>query len=239
MSVDKLLEALGATDENDALRLLAEGNQFMEDVKQATGRETFEGALSVLRSSVSFARDLEKQTEKTTPEALGVVLAWKSAFEKLPAVEARVGELEETVRLKDVQALIAQGLQKPGPGASEHAGKLTQATAEFWKTQPVAQLRAFLAVAPRVMPTEASQPSVNPNSGSPDLAKTHADAAFSTKKYEDITPSERAEINRTDPILYAALREDWVARGEPPPSGGFSFNSNGSSPLKMGATIAS
>jgi len=231
MSADKLLEALGATDEMEALRLMAEINQFLTDIKGATGRDTFAGSLQVLRASIGLSRDIEKTTEKPGAEAHGVVLAWKSAFERLPSVEARVIELEESVRTKDVAALIAQALQKPGAGASEHAGKLTPATAEYFKTRTVEELRGFLAVAPRVMPVIDHQPAGDPKAGA--AASSAAAAAYGTKKYEDIGPSERAALNDSDPLLYAALRNDWIERGEPA-SDYAQMRSPGDSPLNLG-----
>jgi len=235
MSADKLLEALGATDENEALRMMAETNQFLQDVKEATGRDSFDGARSVLRSAIPFAREIEKHTDKPMTEAIGVVLAWKSSHDKLPAVEAKVTELEESIRVKDVMALIAQGLQKPGPGASEHAGKITPATAEYWKTRNVSEVRQYLAVAPRVLEMQQRPPTGDPKESA--HANTAASAAFSGRKYEDITPSERAELNETDPLLYNALRDDWIVRGEPAGKlAEVKRASNGAGPLTLGIT---
>ena len=35
------------------------------------------------------------------------------------------------------------------------------------------------------------------------------------KAYEDIKPAKRAEMQKEDPELYNALRNDWVRRGQP------------------------
>jgi hypothetical protein len=91
------------------------------------------------------------------------------------------------------------------------------------------------------MPTDARPPVGDPNGSSAEAARTNAEAAFSARKYEDILPSERAEMHESDPLLYKALRDDWMERGEPAGSiAGLASTSSGSStgPLTLGIPSA-
>jgi hypothetical protein len=207
---DRLLKALGAVDEHEALRFIAEANEYMSKVKAVTGCETYEETLAVMTPAVAMSRELTAMTGKAeSAEQLGTVLAWKSSHEELPKQQAKVTELEEAGRKRDISNLIAEGL-KPNAPENKHGGKLTPASAKFWENEPAAKLEAFLAVAPRVIPGEVKQASME--------AKTNDNGAAADADghaYEDIKPAKRAEMQKEDPELYNALRNDWVRRGQP------------------------
>src|SRR5687767_5445924 len=99
---DRILEALGAQDEHEGLRLIEETSKFLASVKELTGREQYAQSLPVIKSAISLSREVETITEKPSVEALGVILAWKSANEQNPQLQARVDELEEEVRKNTV-----------------------------------------------------------------------------------------------------------------------------------------
>lgn len=204
---DRIFTALGAKDEHDALRIVAESNQFLADIKAATGRDTFVGALEIIRGSVALSREVGVLTEKTVEaEQLGTVLAWKSAHVLVPELTEKVAGLEEAGRKRDVKDLIAKG---------KSDGKLTPATATFWETRNASELEAFLAVAPRVIPGEAKPGAV---SSSPSASTKNANGRVADAKnrvYEEVSPTERAQLKKSDPELFNALREDWVAAGKP------------------------
>ncbi len=204
---DRILKALGATDEHEALRIVAEANQFLADVKGATGRDTFVAALEVINGAVALSREIGVVTEKPiAAEQLGTVLAWKSAHILVPELTTKVAELEEAGRKRDVNDLIAKG---------KLDGKLTPATAAFWETRNASELEAFLAVAPRVIPGEAKPGTtqVTPTAIAKNANGRVADAK--NRVYEQIPTPERASLKKSDPELFNALREDWLAAGSP------------------------
>jgi hypothetical protein len=211
---DRILKLLGATDELDALRVIEEANKFLSDVKETTGRESFAGSLEVMRGAISLSREIATITEKPAEETLGVVMAWKSSHERLPAVETDKLALEEKVRVQDVAALIKAGLETPRAGANEHAGKLTPATAKFWETKSASELQAFLAIAPRVMPGEVKQaPPAGPTvfSQNPQGRVSTADG----KVFEELLPMALQTLKKSDRPLYDAMRSDWERVGKP------------------------
>lgn len=209
---DRILKALGAKDEHEALRAIAEANEFMASVKTATGRDTYAGALEVISNGVSLHREMALITEENeSAKMLGTVLAYKSSHGALPPALAKVLELEEAGRARDVATLVKEGLAPNSP-ENKHGGKLTPATAKFWETRPAAELAAFLEIAPRVIPGEVRQERTD--------AKTNevgAAADAEGKAWEDIKPAKRAAMQKEDPDLYRVLRDDWVKRGQPAP----------------------
>ena len=201
---DRILKALGATDELEALRIVADANAFMGDVKSATGAETFAAALETIKSSVGLSREISKITEKSvSAESLGTVLAWKSSHEQVPGLNEKVANLEEEGRKRDVADLIAQG---------QREGKLTPATAKHFEARSAEELRTFLAVAPRVIPSEHKQPKTEIAVGT---NANGAAAAADGRAYEDMKPAERSSLKKSDPDLFNAIRSDWERRGKP------------------------
>ena len=213
---DRILKALGATDEHEALRMVAEASEFMQNINQLTGRETYAGSLEVIRNDNTLSHEILATTEKkNSAEALGTVLAWKSASVELPKAQERVNELEEAGRARDVAALIKSALSTAAPSSENpHAGKLVPATAKFWETRAASELEAFLAVAPRVIPTAATPGAGATTSNATQVVNGRA-ADAQGRKYEEISASERASLKRSDSVLFNALREDWIAAGRP------------------------
>lgn len=83
------------------------------------------------------------------PEAMGVIAGWKSEAAKVPALAAKLEEIEGAQKLAKIDALISAGTTD---------GKITPATEEFFRAmgrQDLSQLEAFLSVATPVVPTAA------------------------------------------------------------------------------------
>lgn len=201
---DRILEALGAKDEHEGLRLVEETSKFLTAVHEATGREQFSACLAVIKSAVSLVREVETITGSESASALGTILAWKSASEQNPQLQAKLDELQEEVRKNTVSALIKRGKEE---------GKLTPATASYFESRPAGELEAFLAVAPRVIPGDVKQPKTESVSASPG-----ADGIMRTadgKAYEDLKPAARVALKKSDLELYNAIRSDWEKRGKP------------------------
>jgi hypothetical protein len=209
---DRILQALGARDELEALRIIEEANEFTTNLKAATGREGFSGMLEIVRNAVGFQREIGNVTERTDKpqECLGVVLAWKSSHDALPAAQSEVQRLTEQHNVPEVARLCKEGLAPAGTG--EHGGKLTPALAEYWtgRKDPV-ELEAFLKVAPRAIPAAARPPAKEPKSPDNSAVPAIADG----RKYEELKPAERASLKKEDAPLYELMHSDWLARGKP------------------------
>lgn len=213
---DRIIKALGAIDEHDALRQVSEANEFMAAVRAATGRETYAAAIEVINNGVSLAREIGVITEKTiSGEQLGTVLAWKSSHEQLPALNAKFTELEESGRKRDVAALIKAGLSTAAPSAENpYAGKLTPALAKLCEGWDSVKLEEFLKVAGRQIPSEA-KPAASNLSNAASTTPSGRAANEQGKTYEQIAPAELVKLKKSDKDLYNALREDWIAAGKP------------------------
>jgi hypothetical protein len=204
---DKILEVLGAKDEHEALRMVAEANQFLADVKEATGRETFALALGVIKTNATLATEVCKVTDKPNSEAIGVLLAWQASHLLVPELQKANSDLNEKVRAQDVAALVAQGKAE---------GKLTPAMAKHFEAKSADELRAFLAVAARVIPGDNKQPPKESSGGADPATNeqgrvTNADG----QTYEQMKPSARSALKKSDAPLFNALHDDWVKAGKP------------------------
>lgn len=204
---DKILEALGAKDEHEALRMIAEANQFLTDVKDCTGRETFAASLGVIKSNASLASEIGKLTDKPVAESLGVILAWKSSHEELPKLQEENTKLTEKNRVNEVAGLIAQG---------KADGKLTPAMAKHFESKSADELRGFLAVAARVIPGDDKSQAKETTGGS-DAQTNEAGRVCDAqgRTYEQIPPAQRSDLKRSDKALFEALHSDWVKAGKP------------------------
>src|SRR5690606_3036284 len=123
----------GVEDESAALRLVAQTNEFLEDLRKLTGKESFGTIAARIREAASLARDVEDETGKPAAEAIGVLLAWKASHDELPKAKEELEALNESMRTQEVSALIEQGKKD---------GKLNPATAEFWQSRGAAELKA-------------------------------------------------------------------------------------------------
>lgn len=215
------VDVAGEPDESAAVRAATELRQFSADIQALLGADpattTFAAQLADLRLAFSLARDVQASTGKSAGEAIGVVLAWKEGAAQTVALNARVTELEESGRTRDVDSLIKMGLASgAATGENPHAGKLTPALATHLRDElklNAAQLAAFLEKKSREIPAPVKQPGATPEAFVKNGAGRVADSKGRT--YEQIPPAESAELKKLDPELHAALRQDWVDAGKP------------------------
>jgi phage I-like protein len=80
----------------------------------------------------------------STDEAKGILQAWKAGAEQVPALTAKVADLQKQAAGDKLEQLIAKG---------KADGKLAPAMEAWAKTQTAEALSAFLEVAPKVAPT--------------------------------------------------------------------------------------
>ncbi len=225
---DRVFQALGVKDELEALRMIESINKFLADVKVITGRDTFSASTNSIKVASSFLKEIgaaataeggvEEGIAPPSPDQLlGKVLAWKSSYDKLPALETERDELKEKVRCDRVEALIALGREEVRPGCNEHAGKLTPALAAYFRARKVEveEVDAYLKSASRVLPGERHQPETA--SGSPITVNAEGRVTDAeSRTYEEILPAERQALKHRDPDLWKAMKADWEKHGCPP-----------------------
>lgn len=176
-----ILDALGVDDEVSALRSIAEFTQFLNGVLEATGKSKSGEALVAVRQSAALSRNVAELTGEQPAGSIGILTAWKSAFDQHPELEARIGELESQVDSRDRAELISRG---------QAERKLSPATASYWAEcdehgkpkRSLSDLRAFLASAPPIVPVPERQP------------KGQGDGLAGGKSYDDLTPMEKHQL---------------------------------------------
>ncbi len=195
------VDAAGEVDESAGVRAATELVKFSADIEALTGKQTFAEQFAVLRDAFALSRDVGAATEKPVTEAIGTVLAWKASADQNVELAAKFQALEEETRKREVSSLVAEG---------QRDGKLTPKTAEYWLSRTAAEVKAYLEIAPRVIPAEVKAPATAQTK-----PETAAAANADGKRYEDMQPSALAALKKSDPELHRALRADWVTRGKP------------------------
>jgi phage I-like protein len=108
-----------------------------------------------LSGLVALSQSILTLTGKSTAdEALGVLQAYKAGAEQTSKLQAEIGEIKASADKAERAGIIASALAD---------GKLTPAQKTWAEAQPIASLRAFLEVAPKVVP-EPKQEKVDPAS---------------------------------------------------------------------------
>jgi hypothetical protein len=213
---DRVIKALGANDEFEALRLVTEASEFMQAVHAVTGVTTYAESLSALKLNADLTKQVLATTEKPAAEALGVILAWKSDAAKVPELNARVSTLEEEGRTRDVDALIKMGLETGAPSdLNPHAGKLTKPQAEYLRDTlklNAQQLESYLKTKGREIPVPAKQGKAELTAPTNTAGRVVDEQG---RTYEQMPSTDRVAKKKADPDLFNMLRDDWIAAGKP------------------------
>ena len=165
-----------------------------------------------LSSAVAYARELattkrRQRTMNALNKALGIAEDSNEAVavatvEGLKAKAAKADELEAklaTLEAKQVEADRAAALAE-----GDAKGVFTPAVRALYADRSAAEIRAFVAVAPRV--TAAAE-------ASKESPKDPAGASVASKKFEELSPMERASLHQSNPEAYRAMRADAEKRG--------------------------
>lgn len=165
-----------------------------------------------LSSAVAYARELattkrRQRTMNALNKALGIaedsneavavatVEGLKAKAAKADELEAKLAALEAKQVEADRAAALAEGDAK---------GVFTPAVRALYADRSAAEIRAFVAVAPRVSAAaEASKES----------PKDPAGASVDSKKFENMSPMERHALHESNPEAYRAMRADAEKRG--------------------------
>lgn len=165
-----------------------------------------------LSSAVAYARELattkrRQRTMNALNKALGIaedsneavavatVEGLKAKAAKADELEAKLAALEAKQVEADRAAALAEGDAK---------GVFTPAVRALYADRSAAEIRAFVAVAPRV--TAAAE-------SAKESPKDPAGANVVSKKFEELSPMERASLHQSNPEAYRALRADAEKRG--------------------------
>ena len=158
-------------------------------------------AIGQLTARASLVRDIEALTEKEGAEAIGVVRAWKGSETERAKLVKSNDELRKTADKTDFDAAIAKGKddQKLTPATAKHYADKFEAAVDHEAV--TADLRGFLAVAPKVTPDAVKQPSTK---GAADAATT---PMWNGKTFADLKPMQRHELKDADPATYNLMRD--------------------------------
>lgn len=212
--MDKILEALGATDEAHALRIIAEFKSAATSLHSLTGRETFALQLPVMQARCTFVAAVEAKTGKTGQDSvLGVLEVWKESHDSATKTAADLAAAQvELENLKFDRAI----------SEAKTAGKLTKAGEDKYRELFTSKKLALVGIQTALELTEPNPALVNARLLTPPAAPAAVaggtPAFDSTKKFEDYTVDEMAtarEYGQVDADQYKVLRKDWEGRGKP------------------------
>lgn len=204
----QLLAMLGVSSVAEASAAITRFNTFMSDAKAITGKSTPVDILDATRASLSLAKAIETATNKTGDDAVGLVRAALQSHAELPKAQARVEELESTVKSHELESIIAKAKaeKKCTPSMEANvreafaAGDVTLAGARSWLENAV--------------PISALQPKAEAATASASAEQTQSAASltWNGKSWDELKPAQRAELKRTDPELFAQMRQAALQR---------------------------
>ena len=165
-----------------------------------------------LGSAVAYARELATTTRRrkamnAVNKALGLAEDSNEAVavatvEGLKAKASKVDELE--AKLAAVEAKQVEADRAAALAEGDAKGVFTPAVRALYAARGADEIRAFVAVAPRVSAAkEAAKES----------PKEAAGAEVGAKRFEEMSPMERAALHQSNPEAYRALRADAEKRG--------------------------
>jgi ATP-dependent Clp endopeptidase proteolytic subunit ClpP len=185
MSADIAIEQSGATRAGEV--------ESMDDKEILKALGISNVAEGVQR--LSLLTRIEAKTGKQGDEAQGLLLAALASHEQLPALQARVAELEAAGETNALEALItkAKADKKCTPAMAESvrasfaAKEITLKGAEAW-----------LANSPVIAALNAKEEQTPP--------AHQGDLKHDGRSWDELKPAQRADLKRTNPELYEAMR---------------------------------
>lgn len=218
MSLEAILQALGAKDENEGLRNAMSTASLLTDLMTATGARTVEDALNVVRGTVKLIGALESLTGKKGDESVGVATAWKGSHEQLPAVQTQLTEATGKLQTFEIETMITKAkLDNKLTPDGEKKLRVQLADGTFSIKQGAAMLDMMHPIPALENAARLQPPGQTPvQNGAPPPVLVDP-----SKKYEDYTPDEMGSMRQSGAIdknTYATLRTQWIADGRPTPA---------------------
>jgi ClpP class serine protease len=165
-----------------------------------------------LGSAVAYARELATTTRRrkamnAVNKALGLAEDSNEAVavatvEGLKAKASKVDELE--AKLAAVEAKQVEADRAAALAEGDAKGVFTPAVRALYAARGADEIRAFVAVAPRVSAAKEA---------AKDSPKEAAGAEVGAKRFEEMSPLDRAALHQSNPEAYRALRADAEKRG--------------------------
>lgn len=151
-------------------------------------------------SGDEYRASVESLTGAEGDAALGVIKAKLEAADQLPALQAKLADIEAAADADKRKSLIESG---------KSDGKLTAALEKHFSDRSTAELEAFLKVAPKVVPVNegVTQPrAAGAGADDGEAAPTHEG-----KTYEALTGPEKVALKASNPELFAQMRAHFNA----------------------------
>lgn len=175
-----------------------------------------------LSSAVTMARELattrrSKQAMKAVnkalnlsedsaePVAVAAIEGLKAQAEHAKQLEAQLAKVESERAAREAAEAEADRAKAIAEGDAK--GVWTPATKALFASRSAAEIRAFVSVAPRVLPAKSEGASGRDEQGEP------PPSANAGKRWEDMSPLDRAALFKSNPDAYRAARDDAAARG--------------------------
>lgn len=175
-----------------------------------------------LSSAVTMARELattrrSKQAMKAVnkalnlsedsaePVAVAAIEGLKAQAEHAKQLEAQLAKVESERAAREAAEAEADRAKAIAEGDAK--GVWTPATKALFSARSAAEIRAFVSVAPRVLPAKSEGASGRDEQGEP------PPSAHAGKRWEDMSPLDRASLFKSNPDAYRAARDEAAARG--------------------------
>lgn len=175
-----------------------------------------------LSSAVTMARELattrrSKQAMKAVnkalnlsedsaePVAVAAIEGLKAQAEHAKQLEAQLAKVESERAAREAAEAEADRAKAIAEGDAK--GVWTPATKALFASRSAAEIRAFVSVAPRVLPAKSETASGRDEQGEP------PPSAHAGKRWEDMSPLDRASLFKSNPDAYRAARDEAAARG--------------------------
>jgi ATP-dependent Clp protease protease subunit len=193
----------------DQYNMTAPSNSFPATVALALGLPVGSSETDIL-ACITRHRDTEKEVlaisgQSMVSEGIGALRGFKSKAEQADKLSAELSTVKGERDKQNFETLIVKGKSE---------GQLVPATVKLYEERfnaasgegrgesVVNDLRGFLAVQPRVIPSQAIQASVSTPS---------APLVWQGKQYSELTYSQRANLAKQDPALFAEMKRDFDA----------------------------
>lgn len=184
-AIAKKLKLKAEATEDQVIEQIDEITQDLDEKDQRI--KELEAQIAEMQKQID---ELLGASETDAPaEAVAKIRAGAVARAELAKVQAQLDTLKGQVEAGERETIVAKlRAEKKVTPAMEQG---------FVATMPIAQLKAFAAVAPRIVPDAIPQP---PNPGA--SALTTPDG----RKWAELKPMERAKLKNEHPELYDAMR---------------------------------
>lgn len=158
-------------------------------------------AIGRITARAAALASIETSLGKSGEELVGHIAGLATKAAEFDAVVAQRDAAHAEVARRDREAVLAKYPKKfATPARREFAAK---------HLITVEALEAFAHTAADALPEPATPPASGASAGGTGVA------AIGEKRWEQLTPAEKHNLNAEAPEVYAALRADWVERGKP------------------------